>query len=447
MKKLECLEQTAPNVWEIYDKLQEIVYVVDIDSYELAYMNRFARKVYGVESMEEVQGKKCFEVLMGSSMPCTICNNKKLCPGFFAEEIRYNPIIKKKLALKDTIIEENGKKYRFELAVDLSACEQQNRGYEANEVMVNEGLRISLAAPTPEESLVALMEYLGQSLNSERVYIFEENEKGTLDNTYEWCANGVVPQKENLQDVSFQVVKLWYEKFLKGENVIIKNLESIRESDRAVYEYLEPQNIQSLVVYPLVSEKKIIGFYGVDNPPEKFLENIMTLLQILGHFIVALLQRRNYVRRLEELCFQDQLTGIGNRHAMNDYIDRLKEEKAVGILYCDVMGLKKVNDTKGHLEGDELLIRASQCLKTAFGDYALFRVGGDEFLVLCEGIEEKELMERVEALKGQMQERHSYMALGCVWHMDGRKDMDLLLKEADDRMYEEKRSWYAKKQS
>lgn len=290
--------------------------------------------------------------------------------------------------MKDTVIEENGKKYRFELAVDLSACEQQNRGYEANEVMVNEGLRISLAAPTPEESLVALMEYLGQSLNSERVYIFEENEKGTLDNTYEWCANGVAPQKENLQDVSFQVVKLWY---------------------------------------------------------EKFLENIMTLLQILGHFIVALLQRRNYVRRLEELCFQDQLTGIGNRHAMNDYIDRLKEEKAVGILYCDVMGLKKVNDTKGHLEGDELLIRASQCLKAAFGDYALFRVGGDEFLVLCEGIEEKELVERVEALKGQMQERHSYMALGCVWHMDGRKGMDLLLKEADDRMYEEKRSWYAKK--
>lgn len=70
MKKLECLEQTAPNVWEIYDELQEIVYVVDIDSYELAYMNRFARKVYGVESMEEVQGKNALKSLW--AVPCLV---------------------------------------------------------------------------------------------------------------------------------------------------------------------------------------------------------------------------------------------------------------------------------------------------------------------------------------------------------------------------------------
>ncbi len=444
MKKLEFSDRTAADIWELYEELKEIVYVVDIDSHELVYMNRLARELYGIKSMEEVKDKKCFEALMGSSMPCTTCNSKKLCPGSFVEEVRYNPVIKKKLAIKDTIIEENGKRYRFELAVDLSACEQQNRRYEDNEVMVNEGLRISMAAPTSEESLAVLTEYLGQSLNSERAYIFEENKDGTLDNTYEWCAKGVLPQKENLQAVSFQVVELWYEKFLKGKNVIIKNVEGIKDSDQTVYEYLKPQKIQSLVVYPLISEKKIIGFYGVDNPPEEFLENIMTLLQILGHFIVALIQRRNYVRRLEELCFMDQLTEIGNRHAMNDYIDRMQEEKPVGVLYCDVMGLKKINDTKGHREGDELLMRASQCLKEAFGDYELFRIGGDEFLVLCEGIGEETLQERIQTLKNHMQEKNACMALGCVWHREGRKDMDQLLKEADDRMYEDKRTWYAR---
>lgn len=444
MSREETSGQTAARLWEIYEELQEIVYVMDMDTYELVYLNRHAREIYRISSLKDIKGKKCYETLCGSSMPCAICDNRKLRPGHFVEEVRYNPFVGKKLALKDTIIEENGRRYRFELAVDLSAWEQQNKGYEDNETMVNEGLRISLAASTPETSIAVLLEYLGLSLKSERVYIFEETGANAYDNTYEWCASGVEPQKENLQGVSYEVVSLWFQKFLKGENVLIKKLENIREEDPAVYEYLKPQNIESLVVAPLVNEKKIIGFFGVDNPPEQYLENITTLLQILGHFIVALLHRRNHVRRLEELCFQDQLTGLGNRHAMNDFIKDMESRQSVGVLYCDVMGLKRTNDEKGHLEGDNLLIRASECLRKTFGSYALFRVGGDEFLALCKGITQEELEKHVEALKEEMRVRNALMALGYVWRRDGDVDMDQLLKEADGLMYEDKRAWYTR---
>ena len=53
--------------------------------------------------------------------------------------------------------------------------------------------------------------------------------------------------------------------------------------------------------------------------------------------------RRNHVKKLEALCFEDQLTGMGNRHAMNEYIAAMEPEKSIGILFCDVMGLKKVS--------------------------------------------------------------------------------------------------------
>lgn len=443
MKKEELESRQATELWQFYERLQESVCVVDTDSYELVYANRYARNIYGIEALEEIGKKKCYELLKGSSVPCAACNHKKLTPGFWLEEVRYNPILKKKLALKETVIEADGKRYRFELGVDLSAWEQQNKGYEDNEAMINEGLRVAMLESVPEDSIAALLEYLGQSLCSDRVYIFEETEQETFQNTYEWCADGVTPQKENLQDVSYQVVSLWYQKFLRDENVIIKSLESIREKDKAVYEYLEPQNIHSLVVSPLVREGKIIGFYGVDNPPERFLEHITILLRILGHFIVTLLHRRNHMRRLEELCFQDQLTGIGNRHAMNEYVGAMKPGKSIGILYCDVMGLKKVNDRKGHREGDKLLIRVGECLKKAFGDHALFRIGGDEFLVLCEGIGEKELEDMVALLNAEMCERNSHMAVGCVWRAENNEDIDHLLKEADERMYEDKRIKYA----
>ena len=66
-------------------------------------------------------------------MPCAVCEDNRLRVGSFLEEVRYNPVLGKKLALKDTIIEDNGKRYRFSMAVDLSAWEQQNNGYEDNE--------------------------------------------------------------------------------------------------------------------------------------------------------------------------------------------------------------------------------------------------------------------------------------------------------------------------
>lgn len=59
------------------------------------------------------------------------------------------------------------------------------------EFMINEGLRIALQAATPEQSIEVILEYLGNSLNGERTYIFERNERGRDDNTYEWVAEGI----------------------------------------------------------------------------------------------------------------------------------------------------------------------------------------------------------------------------------------------------------------
>lgn len=83
-------------------------------------------------------------------------------------------------------------------------------------------------------------------------------------------------------------------------------------------------------------------------------------------------------------------------------------------------------------------------LKRSFDDYALFRVGGDEFLALCSGIREEELIQRTEKLRKDMKISDAAMALGCVWRPDSKEDMDYLIKQADQRMYEEKRALYAK---
>lgn len=168
------------------------------------------------------------------------------------------------------------------------------------EAIINEGLRVALLEKTPDQSLEVLLEYLGKALDGERTYIFEQNESGGDDNTYEWVAEGVRPEKENLQNLPAEVCANWYRNFSVGKHIVIKNLEEIRQSDPLQYENLKRQSIHSLVVVPLYDDDRIIGFYGVDNPPEKSLEYTSNMLQIMAYFIVSSLRLRNLVQELQK---------------------------------------------------------------------------------------------------------------------------------------------------
>ncbi len=185
-------------------------------------------------------------------------------------------------------------------------CLGQQSGMESVqnlENVINEGLRAALLAETPDQSLDVLLQHLGMALDGERTYIFEQNVSGCDDNTYEWVADGVEPEKENLQNLPQEVCASWYRNFSIGRHIVIENLEDIRETDPLQYENLKRQSIRSLVVVPLYNGEKIIGFYGVDNPPAKSLEYASNMLQTAAYFIVSCLKQRNLVRELQKRSY------------------------------------------------------------------------------------------------------------------------------------------------
>ncbi len=187
-----------------------------------------------------------------------------------------------------------------------STIHEQHSGMQSVqnlESIINEGLRVALLEETPDQSLEVLLEHLGKALNGERTYIFEQNESGCDDNTYEWVADGVEPEKDNLQNVPPEVCASWYQNFVIGKHIIIEDLEDIRDTDPLQYENLKRQSIHSLVVVPLYNGKKIIGFYGVDNPPVKSLEYASNMLQTAAYFIVSSLKRRNLFRELQKRSY------------------------------------------------------------------------------------------------------------------------------------------------
>jgi diguanylate cyclase (GGDEF)-like protein len=434
-------------IWEFFENMDECMYVADIDTHELIYMNKKALNIYGFKSVDEVAGKKCYEILQNSSGPCKICNNEDLSVGQFKEWRYFNPILNKHFILKDTIIEDEGRRCRAELALDVTFEEQQKGivdNYRDLELVVNNGIRVAFQATSPDEEIDIILEYMGKALNADRVYIVEKDEKDFDNNTYEWCADGVEPEKDSLQNLVPDICRGWYDMFGKDKDIVIADIDKLKVEEADVYDILSRQNIKALVAVPLYTDGKISGFYGVDNPPQKYMEYAHNMLQIVGYFISSCIRRRNLLMQLENMSYKDALTKLGNRFSVEKFVKRLDKNKCIGAVYCDITGLKNVNDTQGHEAGDKLILRASDCLKKIFSDYGIFRIGGDEFLVLCPEITEDDLYKKTEQLKECSKKSNSLMAVGAAWRENFYEGLDKLLTESEHNMYIDKSEYYRK---
>ena len=132
------------------------------------------------------------------------------------------------------------------------------------ELIINKAMRSALSYDTTDEQINEFIRFFGKHIGSDRIYIFEDNlERHVTNNTYEWCADGIVPQINFLQNVDMDVIRWWYDSFDEGKSVIIPDVEEIREEHELPYEMLRNQNVRNVVVSPLRYNNQISGFFGV----------------------------------------------------------------------------------------------------------------------------------------------------------------------------------------
>lgn len=430
-------------IWEFFEKLDEMVYVTDIETNELVYMNQKLRNSMGFHDDEQYIGRMCYEVLQGSSSPCEFCTNCKLQEGEFLTWTHMNPVLNKRVLLKDTLVEEGGKQYRIELAIDAdseNSCKSPYY-YARSETILNECLHKIFSTANAEESIDQMLQYIGKTFFCDRTYIFEMNKSHIASNTYEWCKNGITPQKELLQNIPYSAIEWWMKLFASQKVTVIPDLEDIRMTYPESYAILKPQGIHTLAAGPITSGGEIIGFIGVDNPDAAMLPMIETFLNVIGYFTSTLLRRRELLRRLNDLSYHDQLTGAWNRHALTEQYGTLPMD-SIGVIYCDITGLKEMNDSFGHASGDQLICHCYEILKEVASSGMIYRTGGDEFIVLCPECTEPEFQETVLNLRKKIREDEHHIAVGYAWSDQQPLSLDKLISDADQIMYQDKRNYY-----
>lgn len=151
-----------------------------------------------------------------------------------------------------------------------------------------------------------------------------------------------------------------------------------------------------------------------------------------------------YVFSILEQTKKDALTGLLNRQAFKSDV-RDAPEEITALLSIDMNGLKEINDSQGHGAGDEALATLALCFMRSLKlKESGYRIGGDEFAIVCRHTSEGELSELVNRIQSRVEETQYSCSIGYSYNEDGQKTVEKMLKEADDMMYANKARYYEK---
>jgi len=107
----------------------------------------------------------------------------------------------------------------------------------------------------------------------------------------------------------------------------------------------------------------------------------------MNNYKRLILRNKDYMefKKNQELLITDYLTGLPARRALYDYYAHLDKDSSIHMMFVDIDNFKRVNDTYGHSEGDKLLCCVSNLLKKIMKGHEVFRIGGDEFIIVMDG--------------------------------------------------------------
>lgn len=162
-------------------------------------------------------------------------------------------------------------------------------------------------------------------------------------------------------------------------------------------------------------------------------------------------EQKHHLMSAERMARRDELTGIKNKNAFTEQsqiIDKKIRKNPssweFGVVMCDVNNLKTINDTRGHSFGDEAIQKASQMICEIFKHSPVFRIGGDEFIVLLKDNDYKNREEllallREESITNKKTRVGPVVASGLAVYEPGRdKEFSDVFNRADSLMYENK---------
>lgn len=150
-------------------------------------------------------------------------------------------------------------------------------------------------------------------------------------------------------------------------------------------------------------------------------------------------------KNMKEIYRQDSLTGLLNRNAYDSDVEQLRSADigAVVCVYADMIGLHEVNNHLGHKQGNRMLCEFADAARAFFGDDRLYRIGGDEFVIISSAHTEAQTRKQLNYMRERLHTQGCEISVG-VASSESTSDLPKIVEQAENEMRREKKEYYVR---
>lgn len=226
-----------------------------------------------------------------------------------------------------------------------------------------------------------LLEEIGEYTQSDRVYIFDW---ASLDhrgyrNTFEWCKEGVHSLQKRLQKLSVQMIPCWQKRFEQGDGVLIASIDDVQNEMPFEYEFLQMRDVHTAIAVPIMSQNRLNGFLGLDNPETEFGQLTTMLLRDAGTHISYIREHHRTTQKEHgqmKLLAQAFEEAHKAHVAKSEFLSRMSHD--IRMPLNDIIGMMDIGERSYE---DVELMRANRVKTTTETNY-LMKLLGDA-LEMC----------------------------------------------------------------
>jgi len=304
---------------------------------------------------------------------------------------------------------------------------------------LNRAIEKAFAHGEGDNNIDELLACMGEELGCKRISIFEENEEGACDNTYEWCARGVVRERVLLQGLPVSDFDTWHDRLVNLETIVVETPEDLRDHDPDVYRMFLEQGIHCALVTLLAFHGRNFGFCILEDPGRQVMQDRELVMPGIRYILSSMIYSRNLVAKLKRLGYIDTLTGVGNRVSLHEHLELVDRARSVSAICVDVMGWDSAEGKNPYLEREQTLLRSGEVLTNLFDSEHVFRVATGEFVIVGNGQEQAAFEADLRNIRGLFREHNLLASIAGEWQERLEGTVEELIHEAHRRSEEERR--------
>lgn len=337
-QKRKIAEQTLHNhnISNILNELNEVLWSVSLPDYKKIYFSPSTEKLYEVPmEVWDMNPSLWMDMIHPEDKEMVTEYIEKSLQAYGSYQCAYRIVTAsgktKWINNKGSIInDEKGNGIRLDgIITDITEIKEQEIAYRNLTdlqalLMKMASEYINLKTDDLKASLENSLSEIGTFVSADRAYIFDYDwVANTCSNTYEWCAENIPPEIDNLQSVPLDFINDWVHNHRNGKPMYIDNVYDLPEDD-GVRQIIEPQGIKSLITIPILDQKQCLGFIGFDSVQNfhKYSERERTLLFVFAEIYLNITKRI----ALEQKLIEEKENAKAASRAKSEFLANMSHE-------------------------------------------------------------------------------------------------------------------------